>query len=105
VTLRTRLKHVEQRAGTRLRIMHVLSLPSHASETTSELISEAFVNSGIVRGARDVVLCNGHSPSATAVHRQQHSASRLRARMTNIGKRLEKAEQALVLISAPRFPS
>ena len=59
MTLRARLKHVEQHAGTKQRIMHVLSLPSHASETRSELIAEAFANSGIVRGARDVVLFTG----------------------------------------------
>jgi hypothetical protein len=39
--------------------MHVLSLPSHASETRSELIAEAFVNSGIVCGDQDVVLLTG----------------------------------------------
>jgi hypothetical protein len=59
VTLRTRLKHVEQRAGTKQRIMHVLSLPSHALETRSELIAEAFANSGIVCGDQDVVLFTG----------------------------------------------
>jgi hypothetical protein len=59
VTLRTRLKHVEQQAGTKLRLMHVLSLPSHASETRSELIAEAFANSGIVCGDQDVVLLTG----------------------------------------------
>ena len=59
MTLRTRLKHVEQRAGTKQRLMHVLSLPSHASETRSELIAEAFANSGIVCGDQDVVLLTG----------------------------------------------
>jgi hypothetical protein len=56
---RTRLKHVEQLAGTKQRILHVLSLPSHASETRSELIAEAFANSGIAPGDQDVVLFTG----------------------------------------------
>ena len=59
MTLRTRLKYVEQRAGTNQRLMHVLALPSHAPETRSELIAEAFRNSGIVRGDGDVVLFTG----------------------------------------------
>ena len=37
----------------------VAHLPSHASETRSALIAEAFANSGIVRGDQDVILFTG----------------------------------------------